>query len=142
MTKTQKRFILNAAILLAIVLGISQALFLTFFATFSFPLRIISILLVWIATCLSHMWVMKTVTDRPKAFARVFMAQTSLKFLLYMAFIVGYLFFFRQHGVPFTVHFFVVYIIFAIFDVALTLRFVSKNAGQETGSIKKPIDYV
>jgi len=137
MTKAQKQFFLYAAILLAIALGVSQLLFSAFFVTFSFPARIISIVLVWGATCLSHWWVMKTVTDRPKAFARVFMAQTALKFLLYMAFIAGYLFFFRQHGVPFIVHFFVVYLIFAVFDVALTLRFVSKNAGQEAGSIKK-----
>ena len=137
MTKDQKRFFFSAIILLAVVIAVSQILFFTIFVTNCFPGRIISIVLVWIATCPSHYWVMKTVTDKPKAFVRIFMLQTTLKLLLYMVFIVGYLFFYRQHGVTFTVHFFVVYLIFAIFDVALILKFVSKNTGQVPGSIKK-----
>ena len=137
MTQDQKRFFLSAIILLAIVLSISQILFFTIFVTKNFPLRIISIVLVWIATCSSHYWVMKTVTEKPKAFIRVFMLQTTVKLFLYMVFIVGCLIFFRQHGIPFTVHFFVVYLIFTIFDVALILKFVRKNTGQVPGSIKK-----
>jgi len=137
MIQDQKRFFLSAIILLAIVIAVSQILFLTVFVTKNFPLRIISVMLVWIATCSSHFWIMKTVTDKPKAFVRIFMLQTTLKLFLYMAFIVGYLFFYRQHGVPFIVHFFVVYLIFAIFDVSLILKFVRKNTGQVPGSIKK-----
>jgi len=137
MTKDQKHFFLSAVILLAIVVAVSQIVFFTIFVTKNFPLRIISIVLVWVATCSSHYWVMKTVTDKPKAFIRVFMSQTTIKLLLYMVFIVGYLFFYREHGISFTAHFFVVYLIFAIFDVALILKFVSKNTGQVPGSIKK-----
>jgi len=65
------------------------------------------------------------------------MLQTTIKLLLYLTFIAGFLMIYRQHGVPFTVHFFVVYIIFAIFDVSLILRFVRENTGQMPGSIKK-----
>jgi len=132
MTKDQKRFFFFATILLAILIVVSQTIF-SIFETNNFSLRIISIVLVWMVTCLSHYWVMKTVTDNPRAFNRIFMLQTTLKLLLYMACIVGYLYFYRQHGVSFTVHFFVVYLIFSIFDVALILKFVRKN----TGSIKK-----
>ena len=133
MTKDQKRFFLSATILLAIVISVSQLIFFTFFETKNFPLRIISIVFVWIATCLTHIWLMYTVKDKPKAFIRVFMLQATMKFLLYMVFIACYLLLFRQHSVPFTAHFFVVYIVFAIFEVALILNFVSKN----TGSIEK-----
>jgi len=137
MTKDQKYFFLSATVLLAILAVVSQTIFFTVFVTKDFPFRIISIVFVWMVTCLSHYRVMKTATDTPGAFNRIFMLQTTLKLLLYMACIAVYLFFFRQHGVPFTIHFFVVYIIFSIFDVALILKFVRKNTGQVPGSIKK-----
>ena len=137
MTKDQKNFLLSAAILLVIVIFVSQIIFFTIFVTKDFPARITSIFFVWIVTCLSHFWVMKTAVDKPKAFNRIFMLQTMLKLLLYIAYIAGYLYLYRHHGVPFAVHFFVVYIIFAIFDVALILKFVKENTGQVPGSIKK-----
>jgi hypothetical protein len=65
------------------------------------------------------------------------MLQTAIKLLLYMVCIVGYLFFYRQYGLPFTVHFLAAYLIFAIFEVASILKFVKNNAGQASGSVKK-----
>jgi len=137
MTTNQKRFFLSAVILLIFVVALSQILFSTIFVTKNFPARTISIVLVWMVTCLFHYWMMKIVTDKPKSFNRIFMLQTTLKLLLYSACIAGYLFFFREYGVPFTMHFFVVYLIFAIFDVSLILKFVRENTGQVPGSIKK-----
>ena len=124
MKTDQKRFIWIASIMLAITITISQILFSTIFVTYFFPARIISIVFVWLVTCVSYYWVMKTVTDKPKAFMRVFMLQTTVKLLLYMACIVVYLILFRQQGVPFTLHFLVVYLIFAIFEVLSILKFV------------------
>jgi hypothetical protein len=137
MGKKQKCFFLFAAIILAITIVVSQLLFSTVFETNSFPGRIISIVFVWLATCTSHYWVMKTVTDKPKAFSRVFMLQTVVKLLFYMACIVGYLVFYRQYGVSFTIHFLVTYLIFAIFEVASILKFVKNNTGQVPGNVKK-----
>ena len=136
MTKDQKRFLLSATILLAIVIAVSQTIFFTVFVTNNFPLRIISIVFVWMVTCLSHFWVMKSVSGKPGRFNRIFMLQTTLKLLLYSVYIAVFLFFYGQHGVPFTVHFFVVYIVFTIFDVAMILKFVRKNSGQTLGNIK------
>ena len=129
MTQDQKRFLFSATVLMAFAIAVSQILFLTVFVTKNFPARIISIVFVWLVTCLFHYWMMKSVTGKPGAFNRIFMLQTTLKLLLYSAYIAVYLFFYGQHGVPFTAHFFVVYIIFSIFDVALILKFVRKNIG-------------
>ena len=137
MTKDLKHFLLLAAIILILAITVSQIFFSTIFETFCFPGRIISIIFVWLATCASHFWVMKTVTDKPKAFNRVFMLQTTIKLLLFLTFIAGYLMIYRQHGVSFTVHFFVVYLIFAIFDVSMILKFVREKTGQKTGRIVK-----
>ena len=137
MTKDQKQFFLHAAILLVIVIAVSQTIFFTVFVTKNFPLRISSIVLVWMVTCLSHLWVMKTVADKPRAFNRIFMLQTTLKLMFYMACIAGYLYLYGQHGVSYTLHFFVVYLIFAIFEVSKILKFVRKNTGQVPGSVKK-----
>jgi len=137
MTNEQKRFFLSATILLANVLIVSQVFFSTIFETKDFPLRIISIVFVWLVTCASHYWIMKTVTDNPKAFVRVFVLQTTIRLFLYMACIMIYLVLYRQHGVPFTVHFLVIYLVFAIFEVASILKFVKNNSGQTPGNVKK-----
>ena len=137
MTKDLKRFLLTATILLSVVLVVSQIFFFTIFETFCFPGRIMSIIFVWLVTCASHCWVMKTVTDKPKAFNGVFMLQTAIKLLLFLTFAAVFLFLYRQYGIPFTVHFFVDYIIFAIFDVSFIMKFVRENTGQVPGSIKK-----
>ena len=137
MTTDQKRFILFATVLLAIVIAVSHLLFSTIFETNNFPLRIISVCIVWLATCASCIWVMKTVTEKPKAFVRVFMLQTTVKLLLYMAYIMVYLVIFRQHGVPFTVHFLVAYFVFAILEVLTILKIVRKNTGQTPGNVKR-----
>jgi len=134
MTNKQKSFLFSATILMGITVAISQLIFSTVFVTFFFPLRITSICFVWVATCLFHYWVMKTVMDKPNAFARVFMMQTTIKLLLYMAYVAGYLYVFKQHGVPFTVHFLIVYFCFAIFEVAALSRFV-KNSGRVSESV-------
>jgi len=126
MTNEQKRFLYSATILMGITVAISQLFFSTLFVTFSFPLRIISVCFVWIVTCLFHYWLMKTVKDKPKAFTSVFMLQTTIKFMLYVAYVASYLFVFKQHGVPFTVHFLIVYFSFAIFEVSAIFRFVKK----------------
>ena len=137
MSKNIKQFLFSATIILIVTVFISQLFFLTIFETFSFPARILSIVFVWTATCASHYWVMKTVTEKPKAFNMVFLLQLTLKLLLYLAFIVIYLIFFREHGIPFTLHFFVVYLIFAIFEVSMILKFVKEKSGQKSGSIEK-----
>ena len=139
MTVEQKRFFLVATIILVAVFFVSEAFFLTILKPFWFHSRIISIILVWIVTCASHFWLMKTVTDTPNAFNRVFMLQTTLKLFIYMVFVAICLKLFGQdgYGAPLVVHFFVVYIIFAIFEVSMILKFVRDKSGEKTGSVKK-----
>jgi hypothetical protein len=137
MTNEQKRFLLFAAVILAIAIAVSQLIFSTIFETKDFPLRIISICIVWLVTCITHNWVMKTVTEKPKAFVRVFMLQTTIKLFLYMACIIAYLLLYKQHGIPFAVLFLINYLVFAIFEVLSILKFVKKNPGQTPGNVKK-----
>jgi len=137
MTTKKKRFFFFAAVMLAIVISVSQIFFSTIFETKEFPFRIISICVVWLATCASHFWVMKTITEKPKAFVRVFMLQTTIKLLLYMVYIMAYLMIYRQHGVPFTVHFLITYFVFVFFEVLSILKFVRNNTGHTSRNVKK-----
>jgi len=137
MTKELKRFLISAVILLIAVLSVSQMFFLTIFETFDFPLRIICILFVCLATCVSHYFVMKTVMEKPKSFNMVFMLQTALKLLLYLMFIAIYLKLLSEHAISFTLHFFVVYLFFAIFELSMILKFIKEKSGQMSGNIEK-----
>jgi hypothetical protein len=128
MADDQKRLVISGSILLGVMIAVSQAIF-AFVVTDDFPLRITSICVVGLATCLSHLWLIKTVTVNPMAFERVFMMRFVGKLLLYLVCVMGYLFFFKEYGKIFTIHFFFVYIIFAIFDVSLIKKFVKKEKG-------------
>ena len=139
MTVEQKRFFLVAAAILSVTIFASQAVFSAFFETILFNIRITSIVFVWLATCVSHFLVMKAVTDTPSAFNRVFMTQTMLKLFMYMAFIGIYLVITKgnENALPFTLHFFCIYIVFAIFEVTMILKFVKDNSGRKTDNVKK-----
>ena len=125
MTKEQKRFCVSSGVLLAAVIAVSQAVFM-WLAPTDFPLRIATILIVALATCFTHFWLMKTVTEKPKDFNKIFFLLDTCRILLFLVCIVAYLIFFKDFGKIFILHFFVVYIIFAIFDVSLILKFVKK----------------
>ena len=127
MTNTTKRFFLFATIILFVAIALSQIFFSTIFETNAFPLRIPSIVFVWLVTCSSYYWVMKTVTNKPKAFGRVFMLQTTVRLFLYLICIMAYLALYKQHGISFTVHFLVIYSVFAVFEVASILKFVKEK---------------
>lgn len=136
MRKELKQFFINTLIILIVVITCSQVFFSYFFETYDFPGRIIGIVFIWLVTCLSHYWLMKTVTDKPKAFAGVFMMQTVGKLLLYFVCILGYMMLYKQHAVPFTFQFLIVYVIFAVFEVLSILKFVKNNSGQTPGNTK------
>ncbi len=136
MGKMLNRFLVTALILCVAIIFISQLLFSSIFETYRFPGRTICIVFVWLVTCVSYYWLMKTVTDKPKAFNRVFMMQTTIKLLLYMVCILVYLLFYKQYAIPFAVQFLVVYLIFAVFEVISILKFVKSNTGQTSGNIK------
>ena len=139
MTKQQKQFIITAAIALIVAVSVSQAVFLTILKAFCFPARTVSIIFVWLVICTFNYWLMKTITNNPKAIIRVFMLQFFAKLALFSAFVaIGALVFYeKQHVIAFILHFFVVYLFFAIFDVSLILKFVKEKSGQMSGSIEK-----
>ena len=128
MTNEQKYFILAATFLLVVVIAVSQLLFSTVFVTKVFPLRIMSIGLIWLANYASCFLVMKTVREKPKMFIGLFIWQFIGKLVIYVACIMFYQFYFTQHGIPFIIHFLFVYLFFSIFEVSFILIFVKKNS--------------
>ena len=123
-----KRFFIRICVLFLIICVISQVLFSSIFETYIFPGRIICIGFIWMLTCVSYYWLMTTVHNKPKAFNRVFMVQTTVKLLLYLACLTIYLLIFRQYAIPFIVHFLVVYLVFAVFEVLSILKFIKNKS--------------
>ena len=137
MTKHQKRFVVSSVIMLIVALLTSQICFSTIFSDFSSVavISIVSVVFVWVVTSSFHYWLMKTVTDKPKAFNRVFMLQTTVKLLLFIAYVTICLFTINSQHVAFVIHFFVVYLVFAIFDVSLIMKFVRENSSGKAGNV-------
>ena len=136
MKKESKQFLIGITIVLAVAITISHVLFSYVFESGDFPGRIGSIFFVFLLTCATYYWLMKTVADKPKAFGKVFMMQTGGRLLLYITCILCYLVFYKQYAVSFVAHFFGVYFLFAICEVIFILRFVKNNSGQMLGDTK------
>ena len=139
MTKHQKRFVISAVIMLIVTLLTSQICFSTIFSDFSSVagISIVSVVFVWVVTSSFHYWLMKTVTDKPKAFNRVFMLQATVKLLLFIAYVTICLFTIKSQHVAFVIHFFVIYLFFAIFEVSLIMKFVRENSREQSGNVDK-----
>jgi hypothetical protein len=58
-------------------------------------------------------------------FVRQFMATTGLKLFLYMIVMVGYAVLNRESAVGFIVHFFVLYLLYSVFEIALIYKRLS-----------------
>ncbi|MDR2036785.1 MAG: hypothetical protein LBQ60_02560 [Bacteroidales bacterium] len=136
MEKELQRFFINMLVLLILIISVSQLLFSVFFETYDFPGRILCIGFIWLVTCVSYYWLMKTVVKHPKSFNRIFMLQTSLKLFLYLISIVVYLLLFKGYALQFVALFLVTYLIFAIFEVVSILKFVKKDTGTVSGGTK------
>jgi hypothetical protein len=78
-----------------------------------------------------HLGLIRSGEKSNSGFVRFFMGATSAKLLLYMMVMVGYALFNKETAFGFILHFFIFYLLYTIFEVAMVYRkFSSNQTGQ------------
>jgi F0F1-type ATP synthase assembly protein I len=78
------------------------------------------------ATLISFLFIHKKVQESPQKFVNVYMANTTIKLLLYLVILMVYSLNFLHDAVNFIISFFVMYLIFTVFEV---VHLVKMNKG-------------
>jgi F0F1-type ATP synthase assembly protein I len=104
-----------------------ELLYMIWLKAYSFPGLAIPLLLMWLTTLAGHIALRRTLAKNPGNFTRTFMVSTTVKLFLYLAYMVGYLWFYREYAVPFLLTFVSAYFLFGIFDVVSTLIFLKNE---------------
>lgn len=78
------------------------------------------------ATAIMFLMLAKTIEKKPNSFINLFMIATFLKLMVYMAVLLAYTFTHKEDAVPFIMSFFILYVMFTVFEVMELLRINKK----------------
>jgi len=126
MTEASKSFIVKITIFTLITIAISTALFSTILGPLHFGFYPYQIFLIAIVTTFGHLWVLKATGLNTRKFTTTFMASVTFKLLIYLTFMLVYLMIDHSQVITFVLTFFILYIIFTIFEVIQVLDFIKK----------------
>ncbi len=121
MRKKYQHFILRLTIL-SLALGV-----LVFIMNWLLPAGIISpatpylIILFYVITAIVHYVLLRITALNPRKFVGYFMLATSLKLMNYLIVVVVYVFYVKEGILSFILTFFILYIIYTVFEVATIL---------------------
>lgn len=122
--------ILMAITLLLVV--ITEVIYLLWLKPYIFPGLVLPIIVLWLTTMAGHAWLRHAMAKSPQSFVRTFIAATTLKLLVYLAYMLAYCFFYREYAFAFLLTFVSVYFVYGILDLITTLIFLKnkKSKGQ------------
>ncbi len=126
MTEASKSFIVKISIFTLIIIAISTGLFSTILRSLHFGFYPYQIFLIAIVTTFGHLWVLKATGLNTRKFTTTFMASVTFKLLIYLTFMLVYLMIDHSQVITFVLTFFILYIIFTIFEVIQVLDFIKK----------------
>lgn len=125
---SQKRnFIKNFSWFCLTIATGSALIFFLFFRDAYFSLFPLQFLLIAMVTLLSHFKIMNAHAHNARRFGTAFMSTMSLKFLIYIIFLLIGLWIDKRGAVPFVISFLSLYLIFTIYEVRMISNFLRKN---------------
>lgn len=128
----KQKFFYHLTLLSVAVLTASVLLFSTLIKGFYFQLFPLLFLLIYGVTALSYTRLIKVAEQNMLRFSSAYMQTTLIKFLVYMAFILICLLTKSVENVEsFVLSFFVLYLIFTIFEVKQVLSFYNNRKGKQ-----------
>lgn len=74
------------------------------------------------ATLVSFLYIQKKTSESPKKFVNVYLANTTVKLILYLVILMVYAMNYFSDAVKFIISFFVLYLIFTVFEVIHLLK--------------------
>lgn len=112
------RLLIFGCIIILVAYAIEPLIPAGFRSGFLFPL----IYFFAVTTFFLHFFLYKMSRGNPKRFISYFMGATGIKLFLYMTVLLIFVFTFPEHAVGFISEFFVLYVLFTIYEVYFTLK--------------------
>jgi L-asparagine transporter-like permease len=122
-----KKYLIRLLIFVAIITLIASGLYFTVLSKFYLPVFPYVLLFFAIISALTHYILIKSGKSRIAKFSTSFMGITSLKLFLYLIFIIVYLLIDKTNALVFVLTFFIIYLLFTIFETSLLIKDLDKK---------------
>lgn len=113
-----RRFLLYFCLLTLILLIAGYLLLSWYMPAYPSLMMFLPVLVVGIVTLISHLSLARLYQRDPKRFIRRFLVVTTLRFIGYSIFILGFIYLYRPFAKPFLIHFLLVYLVYLVFEVS------------------------
>jgi len=123
-----KKYIIRLLIFSLIISVVVFALYNTVLSKFYLPVFPFIILFFVLISLGSHYILLKAGKSRISKFSTSFMGITSLKLFLYLIFIVVYLIIDKSQALTFVLTFFIIYLLFTVFETSSLLKDLNKKS--------------
>ncbi len=123
MANNRKNFLSKLIIFTLIVGFVGYGIWWAIPATWRTPVFPFLVVFFFAITLLMHLWLFRSPGERFVRFANRYMIITFLKIMVFLMIILGYVLLVdRSDAIPFTVTFFVLYLVFTVFEVIEVLK--------------------
>jgi len=122
-----RKFLIRELIFALIIVIISYVLFQTVLKEYYLPVFWLLFGIITIFTAVFHLSVLQ-VSDKSSAkFSSKFMMVSGIKMIVYLMLIVYYAFSFPEKAKTFLISFFILYLLYTVFEVFLIVRYLKKK---------------
>lgn len=121
MKKKYQYFLLRLTILSVVILLLLTVMGRFMHWPFITPALYYIVILLYLITAIVHYILLKTITFNPKKFVGYFMLATTVKLLAYLIVLVSFVLIMKEGVLAFVLAFFILYIIFTVFEVVSIL---------------------
>jgi len=122
-----RKFLFRELIFTLILALISYTLFQTVLKEYYLPVFWLLFGVITIFTAVFHLSILQVSDKNSAKFSSRFMMVSGIKMMIYLALIVFYAFSFPDKAKTFLVSFFILYLLYTIFEVVLIVSFFKKN---------------
>ena len=116
-----KKFIVQGIFITLLLAVIGYFLFTGVFNPYYQVILPFVLLFIFLFTTVIHAILLKTARKKPKKLVNQFLMLTGLKMMIYLFIMIIYLIISKQDSAPFILTFFVVYLVFTIFEISSIL---------------------
>ena len=122
-----KKYIIRLLIFSLLIAIIAFALYATVLSRFYLPVMPWVLLFFVLISLATHYILIKSGESRITKFSTSFMGVTSIKLFLYLIFIVVYLINDKSNALVFVISFFILYLLFTVFETSTLLKDLNKK---------------
>ncbi len=123
MLAKQKVFFYKLMVFSALILTVALLLYSTIAKSLYFSQFPLQFILIFSITALTHLQLVKLGEQNMYRFTNVYIQVTVIKLIIYLVFILGCLMYLNVDKTVFTLTFFVLYVLFSVFEVVHLLAF-------------------